>query len=180
MAYYYQLGTQFKAIDTTFYYIIPYGAVTYLGYHYANMRGRIKKRIAVCFCILFVVLACWIWASNGMPIGVQHAKYPPRIYYLSYGIACSFGLLMLCEKHSSAAIFKNGGIQFVSMHSMWLYFWHILILDVYRAMNLPEIWVLKLIIVYVGSALMVIFVNLCLDYLEKWMQKDTLLRYLRG
>ena len=53
IAYYYKLGLNGSGfikdfIDTTFYYIIPYGVLTYLGYNYFKMHS--------CFVYLILIL----------------------------------------------------------------------------------------------------------------------------
>lgn len=42
IAYFFGIGTDNKLVDSTFYYIIPYGVLTYLGFHYREFSGRTK------------------------------------------------------------------------------------------------------------------------------------------
>ena len=169
IAYYYKLGLSGSGfikdfIDTTFYYIIPYGVLTYLGYNYFN--------------IVFISLAVYYRSALGSFQLVQIAKYPPRLYYLSYGVGCSFALLILCEK-KNLKIYGNMVIRFIASHSMWIYLWHILILDIYGRLKLPEIWFIKLIIVYLLSMLIVFIVNEGLYYAER-IHHYSFIKYLRG
>ena len=152
IAYFYKLGLNGSGfikdfIDTTFYYIIPYGVLTYLGYNYFKMKNRTKLIIALVSFIVFISLAVYYQSALGSFQLVQIAKYPPRIYYLGYGIGCSFALLILCKK-KHLKLYENRVIRFISSHSMWIYLWHILILDIYGRLKMPEIWFIKLIIVY--------------------------------
>lgn len=170
IAYFYKLGLNGSGfikdfIDTTFYYIIPYGVLTYLGYNYFKMKKRTKLIIALVFFIVFISLGVYYRFSLGSFQLVQIAKYPPRLYYMSYGIGCSFALLILCEK-KNLKLYKNRVIRFISSHSMWIYLWHILILDIYGRLKLPEIWFIKVIIVYMLSMLIAFIVNKGLDHVE--------------
>ena len=183
VAYYYKLGLNGSGfikdfIDTTFYYIIPYGVLTYLGYNYFKMKNRTKLIIALVSFIVFISLVVYYWSALGSFQLVQIAKYPPRIYYMSYGIGCSFALLVLCEK-KNLKLYENRIIRYISSHSMWIYLWHILILDIYDRSRLPEIWFVKLIIVYIFSMLMVYMVNQGLDYVEQG-HHFSFIKYLRG
>ena len=183
IAYSYKLGLNGSGfikdfIDTTFYYIIPYGVLTYLGYNYYKMKKRTILVIALVSFIVFISLAVYYRSIFGSFQSVQIAKYPPRIYYLSYGIGCSFALLILCEK-KKLEIYDNKVIRFISAHSLWIYLWHIMILDIYDRSRLPEIWFVKLIIVYIFSMLMVYMVNQGLDYVEK-NHLFSFIKYLRG
>ena len=177
-AYYFQIGVDNKLINSTFYYVIPYGLLTYLGYNYTRMKNKAKFIIVIVFTAVFVSLGIYYWHSLGAPQLVQIAKYPPRLYYLGYGIAWSFALLLICEKHY-LKIYDNPIIRYVSMHSMWIYLWHILVLYLYSALNLPKIWYIKLVIVYLASIIIVYIVNKVLDLVER-TGKIGILKYLRG
>ena len=77
IAYFYKIGTDNKLIDTTFYYIVPYGGVlTYLGYNYHRMKK--KELIAALSLFCFVGLGVYYWHKFGSPQLVQISKYPPR------------------------------------------------------------------------------------------------------
>ena len=183
IAYYYKLGLNVSGfakdfIDTTFYYIIPYGMLTYLGYNYFKMKNRTKLIIALVSFIVFIALAVYYRSILGSFQPVQITKYPPRLYYMSYGIGCSFTLLILCEK-KNLKLYENRVIRFISSHSMWIYLWHILILDIYSRLKLPEIWFVKLIFVYMLSLLLVYTLNQGLDYVEK-SHHFLFIQYLRG
>ena len=171
------IGAQYKIVDTTIYYLIPYGALTYLGCCYSNMKKQTKYIILCIACFLFIGLGIYYWMLNGAFQSVQFAKYPPRLYYMSYGVACSFALLIICENRQFK-IYDNKLIRFVATHSMWIYLWHILILSAYDYMHFPEAWLIKLSIVYCSAAIIVVAQNKLLDLIE---QKYTspLFRYLK-
>ena len=176
--YFFSIGANNKLLDTTVFYIIPYGSVTFLGFHYTHFSRKNKIILTVLFAVIFLLLGVYYWYTTSSLQSVQIAKYPPRLYYLSYGIACSFTLMILCERFD-LKFFKNRFIVFVSRHSMWIYLWHILVIKVYEGLQLPQIWVLKLFVVY-GLALLITFlVNLLLDLIEK-KRKFGFLKYLRG
>lgn len=183
IAYYYQVGLNgniyVKAlVDTTFYYIVPYGLLTFLGYNYIFFKRSTKVGIASVSAVAFVGLFIFYRVYTGNFQLVQIAKYPPRIYYLSYGIACSFILLLYCEG-KVLKVFSNVIIKFVSSHSMWIYLWHILVLQVYENLHLPEIWFIKLVVVYCVSSVIVVVINCLLDKSEE-NKKIAVLKYLRG
>lgn len=173
-----QLGAQSKLINTTFYYIIPYGALAFLGYSYPRMKARQRGAVMIAAAAVFAIFAVTLFLVTGRPQSVGIAKYPPRMYYLSYGIACSFALLLLCERFQPK-FFDAPVIRFISEHSMWIYLWHILWLEIYDALRLPAVWPVKLLFVYVGASLTVVAVNGCLDLLER-KRPIPALKYLRG
>ena len=86
---------------------------------------------------------------------------------------------LICEKNSNLKVFDNKLIKYVSTHSMWIYLWHILVLAVNKQFKLPEVWFIKLFIVYSASMLMVIVVNKILDLVER-KHNLSFIKHLRG
>ncbi len=177
LAFYFQILTQYRIIDTTFYYIIPYGCLAYIGYNYSNMSKKSKYIILFSQLTIFGILLVYYWSKVGTIQLISTAKYPPRLYYLSYGIFCSFLFLLFCE-NKSLNIYNNHIIMFVSVHSMWIYLWHIFILYIYAFLKLPNTWYIKFFIVYIISIFIVYFVNKCFDFFEK-KYKIVIAKYLR-
>lgn len=178
LIYYFKIGIDNKLLDTTVFYIIPYGVLSYIGYNFSLISKNKKNVYFYVNLFLFFIIGYIYYVKTGT---IQYAfvdKYPPRIYFLSYGLTVSLGLLILCKKYD-LKLYKNSIIQFISKHSLWIYLWHILAMDVYKAFNLPEIWYIKLIIVYFTAIIIVIIVNKILDLVDN-KYKIELLKYLRG
>lgn len=178
LSYYFRIGTENKFIDTTFYYIIPYGVLTFLGYHYHKIKNSYKVMLILTSFTLFIGCGIYYWNEYGSFRLVSIAKYPPRIYYLAYGIAISFILLMICEKWS-CKLYSNTVVRFISKNSLWIYLWHILVLDVYNFLPLPDIWYIKLMIVSITAGSIVFVVNKTIDLIETKFSFP-LLKYLKG
>ena len=177
--YYLQIGVDVKLIDSTFYYMVPYGVLTFLGFNYQAI-SRMGKAITIFGCLaIFIILLAYYFHSAGMLISPGSVKYPPRLYYLSYGIMCSFVLICLCRKFQ-LKIFDCRMVKFISSHSMWIYLWHILVLKGYDYFLFPKIWMLKFIVVYVVSAFIVLLVNIMLNVLDAYKIDIKILKYLRG
>lgn len=174
----FEVGMSCRLFETTFYYLIPYGVVTALGCSYGRMKEITRSFVAVTAFGIFAVLGLYYWVRLDAAQPVQIAKYPPRLYYLSYGIGCSFLLLMLSEKHH-LKLFECSAVKYVSSHSMWIYLWHILVLRAYAALALPEVWYLKLITVYGVSTLLTIAMNRACDVIDR-KTRITVPSYMRG
>ena len=176
--YYYNIGTANKIRDTTFYYIIPYGLLTYLGFNIERISNKKKKIYILINFIVFSLFVYYYYIKTGTFQSVQIAKYPPRLYYLSYGIFSSLLILYICQRHN-LNIFNNKIIIFISKHSLWIYLWHIFVLDIYKYTSLPEIWYVKLLFVYTTAIIITFIINKLLDLMEK-NHKLYILKYLRG
>lgn len=62
---------------------------------------------------------------------IQVAKYPPQIYYLSYGLFISLVLYIVARKLNPSHRF----ITWVSREYLTIYFWHVFVLKVMEAMG---------------------------------------------
>lgn len=172
------LGVSNPVLDSTFYYFVPYGCLTYLGVRYCLYDDRQKVFISLISFFIFCGFFIYYWYMTGSPQLVQIAKYPPRIYYLSYGIFVSYALLFLSER-IRLNIYSHPIVVFVSSHSMWIYLWHILMLALYDEFGLPHNWLVKFLVVSLGACMMVYLVNTILDRIEKKTRWPHM-KYLRG
>jgi len=177
LLYFFGIGTANKIIDTTFFYIVPYGLLTFVGYNFEKNSNKTKITLVLINFILFFLLVYYYYFKTGSLQLVQIAKYPPRIYYLSYGLLCSIILIFVCSKYNFK-IYNNKIIRYISKHSMWIYLWHILILDIYIYLSLPELWYIKLFFVYIIAIIVVIIINKIIDIIEE-KHKFKIFEYLR-
>ena len=178
LAFYFQIGASSKLINTTLYYIIPYGCLTYLGYNYCNIKKCHRYGVAIVSFLIFIVLGFYYWNRLGTPQLVSISKYPPRMYYLAFGVLMSFLLLMVCERFQ-LKIYRTSFIRFISKNSLWIYLWHILALTVYEGLGLPHVWILKLIVVYLFAIGFVYAVNKTINIIEK-KRSFKVFKYLKG
>lgn len=64
----------------------------------------------------------------------QAYKYPPTMYYMSYGLFVSFVLLLILDIKCVYDFCDNRIVKYISLNSLTLYYWHIIpvyILDIY-------------------------------------------------
>ena len=167
-----------KLIDTTINTIIPYGFITFWGFNYFFLNRRNKKIILFSSLFIFILQGIYYWHIFGYPQQVQIAKYPPRLYYLGYGVSVSFALLIICEK-INLRIWDNKGVFFISKNSLWIYLWHILCIYLYEYFNFPNIWYLKFGVVALTSVVLVFVMNKVIDYVDK-EKHIRIFKYLKG
>jgi len=108
-------------------YIVPYSAIFAIGVRLQRLnRRQVLLMAAVCLGV-FVCFAIGLYLENGAIRSPQSFKYPPSLYYLSYGVfvAC---LLYVCSGAINwfIALIKGTGIvSCVARNSMWIYLWHV-------------------------------------------------------
>lgn len=78
---------------------------------------------------------------------IQAAKYPPQIYYLSYGLFISLVLYIVVRKLKP----YHRLITWVSKESLTIYFWHAFVLKTMGVMGISDFgnWVVRWIVVLV-------------------------------
>jgi hypothetical protein len=105
--------------------IIIYG----VGYSFIaaiGIRLPIMNKKEVDFlCVAFMFLSLLLMYHNNFAY-TQQFKYPPTIYYISYGMFVSLLLYRLLDFQIIEKVFNNVFVRFVSITSAWIYFWHII------------------------------------------------------
>ena len=163
---FYKVNTYSRFLETTAFYLIPYGLLTYLGFLYTGLERNKKTSIIFISFLVFFLSAFYFYKTSGSFQNVQIAKYPPRFYYLSYGIFCSYSLLSLCER-KEFSIYKNKIILFISKHSLWIYLWHVFFLMICKHFKIFEQWYARTIVIYSLSIVTVLLINKVFERIEK-------------
>ena len=161
--FHYRILLPYDMLNDLLYYIIPYGLILILGLNYTQI-SHTKKRYILCisFLIYFCMAVC-LYFTHGEYVPTQSFKYPARIYYLSYAVACSFLLLDICSSHRDCRLFKSRIVRFVSSSSFWIYLWHILAL---KLITVP-LWPVRLVLVTALSCLITYAQRCLIDHLMK-------------
>lgn len=160
------IGIQNKVVDTTFYYFVPYSCISFFGFHYYDFDKRTKIKVAFFSLILTFIIGLVLFERNGSFQSFQLFKYPPRLYYLAYGLGMSYLFLLVFECNSSKLFLRFS--RFISIRSLELYLCHIIAIDIinyfFTGLNT---WYLKLSVI--------VFVSLLLcklaEIIEEWLKK---------
>lgn len=160
-----------RILYCTLFTIVPYGFLTYLGY---NIEKINIKKTGLVFALFFVIYAIFLHVKNGVFIQTSQYKFPARIYYLCFGISVS---LFLLEFSKRLPIHIEKLITFISSHTLWIYFWHILFLYGLQFIIPGNLWWLIYIIVIIFAVSVTYLQGLIVD---KYIQKVPLLKYFKG
>jgi peptidoglycan/LPS O-acetylase OafA/YrhL len=173
-----RLGTGSRLLSTTVYYAVPYGIITVLGMYYHSFRKQTKKGIIAAGMLVYLFLAVYFYRQHGGYLSTQVYKYPPRLYYMSYGIAMSMLASYILESKSSP-LYQSRLIRFISASSLWIYLWHIFYLKLVPYF-VGNTWYLVYITVAACSMLTVYLQNLVVNYFEEQKKYLPLIRILKG
>lgn len=102
-------------------YLLGWGLIGALGYRYRRFGPRIKVAI---FAGCALALLFHVHVHGLVPM--QTCKYPPRIYYLGYGIMAAIVFYELFSTHRLHRLAAGRVVAWISRNSLWIYLWHII------------------------------------------------------
>jgi fucose 4-O-acetylase-like acetyltransferase len=152
------------------FYTIPYGCLFGLGLALPTTKRKSILVIAGVFLTAFCTIGAYSYYIQGIIPLTQDFKYPPRIYYVAYGIFMSMlafiGVDTLCKKynlnHQENPITKF--IVFISTSTLWIYLWHIFFLSVEQLLAKTKP---NLTSNYIMSFLVIITLSILTTYIQK-------------
>jgi len=145
-----------------------YGAISF-GYLLAALVGMWAVRqsnkdnsiLFICFSLLFFITASY----QNLP-SIEDNKYPPTIYFISYGLAGSLLLFQFTSFQTIRKLLeKTPGINWLSQHSLELYYWHLFPIMYFNLYVAKDPWYLRFFIVFPVAFLLTIFQNRYLPHL---------------
>lgn len=146
-------GYFFKFIKYYFFDISGYIIIAGLSIRLFEMN---LKKVIIIVSSTFIFLSRYYNFFN-----LQAYKYPPKIYYLCYGLGMSLIIYFLFNKIESILNLKMKRIiVFISNYSLEVYFWHIIYIFLFNGFFFIKIdsWILYF--------LMLLFISICSTYLQ--------------
>lgn len=145
-----------------------YGAISF-GYILAALVGmwavhQTKKEnlfLFICFLTLFLFTAVF----QNLP-SIEDNKYPPTIYFVSYGLSGSLLLFYLISNQTMRRLLqKIPGIYWLSQHSLELYYWHLFPIMYFNLFVAQNPWYLRFLIAFPVAFILTLLQNRYVPYL---------------
>jgi hypothetical protein len=128
---------------------LSYGAMFCIGYAFFKYTKKFMIFTAACFMIIFIVMAIIHYIENWRFIQTQDFKCPQRIYYISYAVAMTIiSMLIAVSVFDEKNIPLPKSILFISSNSIWIYLWHIPIVEYFNRADLNLSVTYKYLIAY--------------------------------
>lgn len=157
-------------IQNYFLFIIPYGCLFGLGITLPKMTRKSLLVICGIFLIVFLMMNGYYYYTQEVNLYPETFKYPPRLYYESYGIFASILAFLLVDKLTTTYNLNQQEnlltkiIIFTSSSSLWIYLWHIFFL------TLPQSFLPIKLLLFKNSLmsfLVVVFLSMATTYIQK-------------
>ena len=146
------LGLKETIVDLFTYIVsftVGYGVITFLGARWIHFTKNEQRLFTVFYAVLFLISAFYFKGAH-----LEGYKYPPQLYYISYGLAWSGMLYLLL---SSTVKTGNPVIEWISRNSMRIYLAHIGVY--YLLFPVLHGGLLQFVVFFGGSCLLVLLYN---------------------
>lgn len=152
-----------------------YGTVFMIGYKVLGLTTKEKLFIFFSYLIAFAVCVIFYHHMMGKFSGPQYFKYPPSLFYIAYSLIATFIVMWFFERFLP---FKKLPfiIGFMSSNTIWIYLWHIPVVEYFRRYDVPFNFVLKYFIAVFFS----VVVTLIQVYLIKKTKSNSLNKLFTG
>jgi hypothetical protein len=120
-------GTMQRLYSDLFLCSIGYTIISAIGIRLPDFKQKeILITTIICFIIFILFMNYYKFSFT------QKFKYPPQFYYIAYGLFMSFLLYWLFGFISIKKFFERKFVFFLSKTSIWLYFYHIIFIYVFK------------------------------------------------
>ena len=161
-------------------YIIPYVFAYWCGYWFEKMSKSIRTGIVGgSFIIVLSCTVAMVYRDKSI-LRISDFKFPPRLYYWSYGILISCLLLVLFKKLKISH--ESRLIAFISRWSLWIYLWHIIPVKIAERVFVgSNLWIVRFIFVVAATSLIMLFWCNFVKIIQKQCTgKTDLIKYMKG
>lgn len=108
-------------IENSIIHTLGWGIIAAIGIRIKQLNRKELRIYTLIFLGIYIVSMI----SSGFS-STQGYKYPPTMYYMSYGIFMSLSLLQILRLKPVYKLFNNVVVKYIAANSLTLYFWHII------------------------------------------------------
>lgn len=124
-----------KLVEPIGHYMIPYTLVFAIGLRLPSLKLE-ETLLGMNLCLsLFIVMAFFLAIQHGDLVPTQLHKYPPTLYYFSYGLSVALAAWLasgrICQLLERFTFVKSVTL-FAAQNSIWIYLWHIPLIKIFQ------------------------------------------------
>lgn len=161
-------------------YIVPYVFAYWCGYWFEKMGKNMRCGIVGGNFIIVVSCVVAMIHSGKNILSISIYKFPPRLYYWSYGILISCLLLVVCKNFKISK--ESRLVAFISRWSLWIYLWHIIPVKIAERVFVGNnLWVIRFVFVLASTSIIMLFYCNFVKFVQKHCaDKTDLIKYMKG
>jgi len=169
------IGLNSDLVHNYVYYATGYSVPFVLGLRMGRNTTKTASKVLAGLLCLFVLCAI---SSNteGRWWLVNNYKYPPRLYYVTYGSLMSVLLLLLLS--SKRQLVGYSLPMFIARNTIWIYLWHIPFIQLTG--RVFQEWYIRYPIVYICATVICYFQVKIVESLIKKHGEKPFYKYLKG
>lgn len=149
-------------------YLVGYAIPFLLGLRLRQTDKKQENAFLITIIIVSITVLCLFYIQHHTIIEpTPYFKYPPRSYYIIYGLFASAALWKL--RHTLNPLANSKLVLFIGRNTIWIYLWHIVFVTI--ANHLFENWLLKYFLTY---SLALLFYQIQYTLIKKLRQRTKL------
>lgn len=143
-------------IQKIIFYILPFTVIAGLGIYIRDFNHKKLWIISTIFSTIFISFVIY-FVIIGHLLSTQSYKYPPQLYYISYALFVSALLYLSSTTQFFSRFFNNKIIIFLGSSTIWIYLWHIIVLEIFNISNFSPPYFIKFLLVLILSTIIAYF-----------------------
>jgi len=140
-------------------FVLPtlgYGLIVYLALRFYF----VKTSLLIIYTLIAGTFLVAMAISTHFQV-TQFYKYPPQVYYLSYGLFATLILVLVLRNKNVLNLLEGRFFRFLSVYSARIYFWHIFLIYLFntsREFDVPLAFIFRLLFL-AGFALLLSYLH---------------------
>lgn len=166
----------FPIIEIVVFQLLPYCLL----FCYGSLlrENKVPQRFVTIILGIVLIIAFFV----NLRLDLQKFKYPPRLFYIFYGVFITNLLFLFKDKIKIKNLFLNQFCSYVGKSTMWIYLIHIFVFYFLRFIEkrIELYWLLEYLILVLFSCMSLYLKDILLNFLYKYIKNKELLNIFKG
>ncbi len=172
-----EICMEYVIIKLFVYYAASYSILFVWGVRAKKMEDKSLVHYMVPFLFFSLgIIVFFYLANHGHNYAINRYKYPPCWHFVLYGLFMSILLYLIVRKSKMTHI--NKWIQFIGSNTIWIYFYHIPLVQVFEMIDVH--WIIKYLAVFSIAFVFTLLQVSLVEHLLHYNNRYVFLKYLKG
>ncbi|EIY2678225.1 acyltransferase [Raoultella planticola] len=149
-------GAIWKIVNQIIIPTLSYSSVFMIGYKWVSFNNKERLAFFMVYTVIFTTyFSVYLLYKGNVPYP-QSFKYPPTLYFIIYALMVTLPLYLILSKLNIKGRTISKSIFFLSSNTIWIYLWHIPIVEYLKRYNPTYCFEIKYIIAFVIPIIIVL------------------------